>query len=71
MRIWREKDGWISLFKLFIINGETCTIDMPYGLTNFRLTVIKLYYTLPEAPQKEEEIEDIKSFDSDKDEFID
>jgi hypothetical protein len=71
MRVWREKDGWIDLFKLFAIDSETCTIDMPYRLTNFRLTVVKLYYILLEASQEEEEIEDIEFFDSDKDKLID
>jgi hypothetical protein len=44
---------------------------MPYKLMNFRLTIVKLYYTLPEISQEEEEIEDIELFNSDKDEFID
>jgi hypothetical protein len=45
---------------------------MPYGPTNFRSTVIKLYYILPEASQEEKkEIENIKSPDDDKDELID
>ena len=71
VRVWREKDGWIGLFKLFVINGETCTIDIPYKLTNFRSTIVKPYYTLLETPQKEEEIEDIELFDSDKNKLID
>jgi hypothetical protein len=51
IRVWREKDGWTGSFKFFITDGETCTIDMLYGSTNFRSTVIKLYYILsfPEA----------------------
>jgi hypothetical protein len=71
VRVWRKKDGWTGLFKLLAIDGETGTIDMPHGLTNFRLTIVKSYYTLPEAPQEKEEIEDIELFDSDKDKFID
>jgi hypothetical protein len=45
---------------------------MPYKPTNFRSTVIKLYYILPllETSQEKEEIENIKSFDDDKDEPI-
>jgi hypothetical protein len=43
---------------------------MLYGSTNFRLTVIKLYYTLTEIPQKEE-IENTESFDENRDEFVD
>jgi hypothetical protein len=47
MRVWREKDKWIGPFKFLAINGEIYTIDMSYRLTNFRSTVIKLYYILP------------------------
>jgi hypothetical protein len=71
VRVWREKDGWTGLFKFFTINGETCTIDMPYGPTNFRSTIIKPYYILLEASQEEEEeIENIESPDDDRDESI-
>jgi hypothetical protein len=44
---------------------------MSHRLTNFRSTVIKLYYilSLPEISQKKEEIEE--SPDDDKDEPID
>jgi hypothetical protein len=45
---------------------------MPHEPTNFRSTVIKPYYILPEAPQEEkEEIENIKPPDDDRDEPID
>jgi hypothetical protein len=46
---------------------------MPYGLTNFRSTVIKSYYILPlpEISQEKKEIEDIESPDDDKDKPID
>jgi hypothetical protein len=45
---------------------------MPYRPTNFRSTVIKLYYILPEVSQEEEkEIEGIEPPDDDKDEPID
>jgi hypothetical protein len=47
---------------------------MPHKPTNFRSTVIKLYYILPlpEASQeKKEEIEGIKPPNDDKDEPID
>jgi hypothetical protein len=45
---------------------------MSYRPTNFRSTVIKLYYILPlsKISQKEEEIENIKSLDDDRDELI-
>jgi hypothetical protein len=46
---------------------------MPYRPTNFRSTVIKLYYILPlpETSQEEKEIEDIEFPDDDRDEPID
>ena len=73
MRIWREKDRQTGLFKLLATDGETCIIDMPYRLTNFRSIVIKLYYILPlpETSQEKEKIENIKFPDDDKDELID
>jgi hypothetical protein len=45
---------------------------MPYRPTNFRSTVIKLYYILsfPEISQEKKEIEGIESFDDDRDESI-
>ena len=44
VRVWREKDGWQGPYKLLAIDGETCTIDMPRGPTNFRSTVVKPFY---------------------------
>ena len=44
VRVWREKDGWTGPFKLLTVNGETCTIQMPYGAANFRTTVVKPYH---------------------------
>jgi hypothetical protein len=43
--VWRENKGWKGLYKLLATNGETCTIDMQHGPTNFRSTVVKPYYT--------------------------
>ena len=63
VRVWRKKDEWTGLFKLLATNGETYIIDMPYGPTSFRLTVIKSYYFLSEVPQEEK--------DENKDEFFD
>src|SRR6267378_3464656 len=40
VRVWREKDGWNGPYKLLAMNGQTCTIQMPYGPTNFRSTVV-------------------------------
>ena len=67
VRVWREKDGWTGPFKLLASDGETCIIDMPYGPADFRSTVVKPYYTLPEAPQEEEDAE-IGPVDRDRDE---
>jgi hypothetical protein len=46
---------------------------MPYGPTNFRSTVVKLYYILSEVSQEEEEekIEGIEPPDDDRNEPID
>ena len=57
VRVWREKHGWTGPFKLIANDGETCIIDMPYGPTNFRSTVVKPYYATSETPQKEAEME--------------
>jgi hypothetical protein len=67
VRVWREKDGWIGPFKFLASDGETCTIDMPYELANFRLIVIKSYYTFPEASQEEKDVK-IGPVDKDRDE---
>jgi hypothetical protein len=72
MRVWREKDEWTGPFKFLIINSEIYTIDMPHRPTNFRSTVIKLYYILSEISQEEKEgIEGIEFPDNDRDEPID
>ena len=44
VRIWRKKDGWNGPYKLLVINGKKYIINMLYKLTNFQLTIIKLYY---------------------------
>ncbi|KAJ5379608.1 hypothetical protein N7509_012727 [Penicillium cosmopolitanum] len=44
VRVWREKGGWKGPYKLLAVNGETCTVDMPHGPTNFRSTIVKPYY---------------------------
>jgi hypothetical protein len=43
--VYREKNGWNGPYKLIAINGETCTIQMPYGPADFRSTAVKPYYT--------------------------
>ena len=42
--IYREKGGWKSPFPLIGITGETCKVKLLSGVTDFRLTHIKLYY---------------------------
>ena len=57
VRVWREKNQWQGPYKLLAINGETCTIEMPQGPTDFRSTCVKPYYrdpnnvTEPESPE--------------------
>jgi len=55
VRVWREKDGWNGPYKLIAIDGETCTIQMIYGPTNFRSTVVKPFYT-EEASKETSEV---------------
>ena len=42
--MWRiHQKKWIELYKLLSISEETCIIELFSNLTNFRITVIKLY----------------------------
>ena len=50
VRIWRKKKGWNGPYKLLAINGKIYTINIPYRPTNFRLTIVKPYYTKEEIP---------------------
>jgi hypothetical protein len=43
VRVWREGSGWTGPFKLIAVYGETRTIQMPHGPTNFRSTVVRSY----------------------------
>jgi hypothetical protein len=45
VRVYRENRGWTGPYKLISMDGETCTVDMPHGPTNFRSTVVKPYLT--------------------------
>jgi hypothetical protein len=45
VRVWRENKGWKGPYKLLATNGETYTIDILHGPTNFRSTVVRPYYT--------------------------
>ena len=50
VRVWRKKNGWNRPYKLLAINGKIYIIDIPHRLTNFWLTVVKLYYIKEEIP---------------------
>ena len=54
VRVWRESEGWKGPFKLLATEGETCLINMPYGPTRFRSTVIKPYYTAQRQDENQE-----------------
>jgi len=70
VRVWREKDGWTGPFKFIATDGDICIIDMLYGPTNFRSTVVKLYYIFTEIPQGKK-IENTEFFDEDRNELAD
>jgi len=53
VRVWRERKGWKGPYRLMATNGETYTIEMPYGPTDFRTTVVKPFYT-EELPENNE-----------------
>jgi hypothetical protein len=57
VRIWREKGGWKGPYKLVATDGETCTVAMPHGPTNFPSTIVKPYYT-EEAPEDDQPHDD-------------
>jgi hypothetical protein len=44
VRVWRERKGWKGPYKLIATDGETCTVEMPYGPTNFRTIVVKPFH---------------------------
>jgi len=67
VRVYRENNGWKGPFKLISTDGETCTIEMPHGPTNFRSTAVKPYLmeettenasTPEEQPQGDEDEEE-------------
>ena len=54
--VWREgptgQPGyWSGLYNLLSTENETCTIQLPYGPTNFRSTVVKPYLVDPEITE--------------------
>ncbi|EED17254.1 hypothetical protein TSTA_023080 [Talaromyces stipitatus ATCC 10500] len=58
--VWREggtryPGKWKGLYKLISIDGEMCTVELPNGLTKFRLTVVKPYYKDDDLEHKDDE----------------
>jgi hypothetical protein len=41
--VWRESGNWAGLYRLLSIEGETCRLQLPSGLTSFRITSVKPY----------------------------
>ena len=46
--MWREDNvghsgKWTELYKLLAIENETCTLQLPSGPTNFKITTVKPY----------------------------
>ena len=41
VRVWRENKGWKGPYRLIATDGETCTLNMPRGPTNFRSVSVK------------------------------
>ena len=58
VRVWREKGGWSGPHKLIAIDGQTCTIQMPYGPTQFRSTIVKPYYKDDSSKPLQDALED-------------
>ena len=61
--MWREGNTgqsgkWTDPFKLVSIDRETCKVQLPSGVTDFRTTVIKPF--LESEPESEGEKEDKK-----------
>jgi hypothetical protein len=64
VRVWREKGGWSGPHKLLATDGQTCTLQMPYGPAQFRATVVKPYYTeIPTAIRQTDQEQDQRSAD--------
>jgi hypothetical protein len=42
--IWRKSGNWTGPYYLLAIEGKTCRVQLPSGLTNFRTTFIKPYF---------------------------
>jgi hypothetical protein len=70
VRVWREKGGWKGPYKLLAVDGETCTVDMPHGPTNFRSTIVKPYHR-EEPPEGERGQCRVRAEDDQEDEPID
>jgi hypothetical protein len=56
--VWRtHTEKWTGPYRLLSIEGETCTVELPSGPTNFRSTSVKPY-TSNEATNDDNEVVD-------------
>ncbi|KAI0990942.1 hypothetical protein K3495_g17245, partial [Podosphaera aphanis] len=54
--VWRTHlKKWTGPFKLLSIENQTCTVDLPYGPTKFRSTIVKPYRTLDTANENNDQ----------------
>jgi hypothetical protein len=63
--VWREGNTgqsgkWTGPFKLIGLECETCKVQLPIGLTDFRTTVVKPYLQPKTEPESQSEPEDGK-----------
>ena len=42
--IWRKSGKWTRSYRLLAVKDETCYVQLPSGLTNFRSTFVKPYF---------------------------
>ncbi len=55
VRVWREKEKvWKGPYKLLNVDGTTVTIQLPYGPTKFRATVVKPFLQEEKEEVREE-----------------
>ena len=43
--VWREREGWKGPFKMVGMDGHSCQIQLPHGVSSFRVTSVKPYLT--------------------------
>ncbi len=42
--VWRESGNWTGPYRLLVIEGETCCVQLPSRPTSFRTTSVKPYF---------------------------